>query len=104
MLGEASESLHAGLAADLLSANVDLVFTAGNAMRHLYESLPLRYRGDHAKTADQQRERLGANQVRSDDLMRRIDLHAIADEVQQGRRVDHITSHLGTLGGPTPSL
>jgi hypothetical protein len=66
--------------------------------RHLLSEVTLTH------LLEKQRERLGANQVRSDDLMRRVDLHAIADEVQQGRRVDHITSHLGTLGGPTPSL
>ena len=40
-----------------------------------------------------QRERLRADHVRRNDLMLRTDRHAVGDEVQQGRGIDHVTSH-----------
>ena len=39
-LGPASRALHAGLAAPLIDAGVDLVFTVGPEMRALFDALP----------------------------------------------------------------
>jgi UDP-N-acetylmuramoyl-tripeptide--D-alanyl-D-alanine ligase len=50
-LGDQSARLHADLAAPLTEAGVDLVFTAGDAMRALDVALPTRRRGAHAATA-----------------------------------------------------
>jgi len=52
MLGDASTVLHTELARDVVGAEVDLVFAAGEEMRHLYEALPPTSRGAHAQTAD----------------------------------------------------
>ena len=50
-LGADATRLHAELADPLRDANVDLVFTVGEAMRALYDALPARRRGAHATTA-----------------------------------------------------
>jgi UDP-N-acetylmuramoyl-tripeptide--D-alanyl-D-alanine ligase len=50
-LGRQAAADHAGLAADLAAAGVDLVFTAGPLMRHLCDALPESRRGGHAGTA-----------------------------------------------------
>lgn len=50
-LGTDAARLHAELADPLRDANVDLVFTVGEAMRALYDALPARRRGAHATTA-----------------------------------------------------
>lgn len=50
-LGERSRELHAALAADLVAAGVDLVFTAGPQMRVLHDQLPPALRGSHAAAA-----------------------------------------------------
>ena len=47
-LGGDGPALHAGLADDLIDANIDLLFAAGPLMRHLYDALPAAYRGDYA--------------------------------------------------------
>ncbi|HLM30665.1 MAG TPA: Mur ligase family protein [Solirubrobacterales bacterium] len=52
MLGDASTVLHTELARDVVGAEVDLVFAAGEEMRHLYEALPPTSRVAHAQTAD----------------------------------------------------
>ena len=44
-LGAAAEAHHRGLAAAVEAAGVDLVFTAGPMMRHLFEALPVSRRG-----------------------------------------------------------
>ncbi|MBI1250825.1 MAG: UDP-N-acetylmuramoyl-tripeptide--D-alanyl-D-alanine ligase [Alphaproteobacteria bacterium] len=51
-LGADELAYHAGLAAPIVSAGVDLVFCAGPRMRALYEALPAGLRGAHAETAD----------------------------------------------------
>jgi UDP-N-acetylmuramoyl-tripeptide--D-alanyl-D-alanine ligase len=51
-LGEASPSVHAGLAETLVERGIDLVFTAGALMRHLHDALPVDRRGGHAANAD----------------------------------------------------
>lgn len=50
-LGADAARLHAELADPLRDANIDLVFTVGEAMRALYDVLPARRRGAHATTA-----------------------------------------------------
>ena len=52
-LGKASAELHAGLAKPIVERGVDLVFTAGPLMRHLYDALPADRRGDHAPSAEE---------------------------------------------------
>jgi len=47
-LGPGSPDMHAGLAAPLIEAEVDLVFTCGPDMAHLHERLPEAQRGGHA--------------------------------------------------------
>ena len=46
-LGTESPAFHAGLAAILVDAGVDLVFTAGPDMAHLHDALPRRMQGAH---------------------------------------------------------
>ena len=51
-LGPGAPKLHAGLAAPLADADVDLVFTCGPDMARLHERLPDAQRGDHAADSD----------------------------------------------------
>ena len=51
-LGEAAVRWHAELAGDLEAAGIDLVFTAGPLMAHLYAALDPARRGGHAPAAD----------------------------------------------------
>ncbi len=48
-LGAGGPALHAGLAASLKLAAIDLVFTAGPLTKHLHDALPEKMRGAHAK-------------------------------------------------------
>jgi UDP-N-acetylmuramoyl-tripeptide--D-alanyl-D-alanine ligase len=50
-LGPDAPRLHAGLAAAVAAANVDLAFTAGPLMRHLHEALPADRRAGHGADA-----------------------------------------------------
>ncbi len=50
-LGDQSQALHAGLAAPIDAAGLDLVHAAGPEMRHLYDALPAARRGLWASTA-----------------------------------------------------
>jgi UDP-N-acetylmuramoyl-tripeptide--D-alanyl-D-alanine ligase len=50
-LGPDAPRLHAGLAAAIADAGVDLAFTAGPLMRHLHEALPATRRGGHGTDA-----------------------------------------------------
>ncbi|SFL01333.1 UDP-N-acetylmuramoylalanyl-D-glutamyl-2,6-diaminopimelate--D-alanyl-D-alanine ligase [Methylorubrum salsuginis] len=52
-LGEAGERLHRELADAVRANGIDLVFTAGPLMRHLFEALPMESRGVAALTADE---------------------------------------------------
>ncbi len=51
-LGEKSKSLHQGLAETLAENKIDLVFTAGLRMSHLFDAIPREMRGGHAMTAE----------------------------------------------------
>jgi UDP-N-acetylmuramoyl-tripeptide--D-alanyl-D-alanine ligase len=50
-LGDQSEALHAGLAAPINQAGLDIVHAAGSEMRHLYDALPPARRGVWAESA-----------------------------------------------------
>ncbi|HTX49647.1 MAG TPA: UDP-N-acetylmuramoyl-tripeptide--D-alanyl-D-alanine ligase [Caulobacteraceae bacterium] len=50
-LGPRSDAYHAGLAAEIEAAKVDLVFCAGPRMKSLWEALPPTRRGAYAETA-----------------------------------------------------
>jgi UDP-N-acetylmuramoyl-tripeptide--D-alanyl-D-alanine ligase len=50
-LGAQSSAMHAGLAAPIEQAGVDLVFCAGPMMRSLFDALPPTRRGGYAETA-----------------------------------------------------
>ncbi|MFC3227889.1 UDP-N-acetylmuramoylalanyl-D-glutamyl-2,6-diaminopimelate--D-alanyl-D-alanine ligase [Marinibaculum pumilum] len=47
-LGPAGPELHAGLADAVVEAGIDMVFTAGPLMRHLFDALPATVQGRHA--------------------------------------------------------
>ncbi len=51
-LGDDGPALHAGLADDLVDANIDLLFSAGPLMHHLYEAVPAARRGYHAADSE----------------------------------------------------
>ncbi len=51
-LGADADALHAGLSGPLQSWGIDLVFTAGPGMVHLWEALPPTLRGGHASDAN----------------------------------------------------
>jgi len=48
-LGAEAGALHAGLAAPVEAAGIDIAFTCGALMRRLHEALPARLRGAHAE-------------------------------------------------------
>jgi UDP-N-acetylmuramoyl-tripeptide--D-alanyl-D-alanine ligase len=50
-LGAEAPALHAELAAAIVAADIDAVFTAGPLMEHLHTALPRARRGGHAKDA-----------------------------------------------------
>jgi UDP-N-acetylmuramoyl-tripeptide--D-alanyl-D-alanine ligase len=52
-LGPDSEAQHADLAAPILAAGIDLVFTCGSRMRRLHDALPAAARGAHARTSEE---------------------------------------------------
>ena len=51
-LGDEGPALHAGLAGDLADANIDLLFSAGPLMRHLFDAVPATLRGHHAADSE----------------------------------------------------
>lgn len=51
-LGTASAALHGGLADDLSSWDIDLVFAAGPMMRHLFDALPAAMQGGAADNSE----------------------------------------------------
>ncbi|MEM6781459.1 MAG: Mur ligase family protein, partial [Pseudomonadota bacterium] len=52
-LGKDSPQMHADLALPLKAANVDLVYTCGQNMKKLHESLPANQRGEYRETSDE---------------------------------------------------
>ena len=67
-LGAAAPDLHRGLAEAIEAARIDLVFTAGPLMRHLFEALPVSRRGAVTDTAADLLEPLARN-LRSGDVV-----------------------------------
>jgi UDP-N-acetylmuramoyl-tripeptide--D-alanyl-D-alanine ligase len=67
-LGPHSARLHANLAEAIAAANVDLVFLAGDEMKHLWEALPASRRGGWAADADAIAQEV-ARSVRPNDLV-----------------------------------
>ena len=51
-LGPQSAQLHAGLSGAILEHDIDLVYAAGEMMRHLFQTLPAERRGAYAEDAD----------------------------------------------------
>ncbi len=51
-LGPETQAFHAGLAAPLEAASIDLVFCAGPLMKSLWDALPATRRGGYAETAE----------------------------------------------------
>lgn len=60
--------LHTMLVSTLYKSDVDLVFTTGPLMKHLYEALPLEKRGGHAATSTELAEQV-VTAVRSGDIV-----------------------------------
>ena len=50
-LGAQENAYHAGVAEDVIRANIDLVFCAGPRMKHLWDALPHVQRGAYATTS-----------------------------------------------------
>lgn len=67
-LGPQSNQLHAGLAAPLIEAGVDAVFTCGTMMRALHDALPEALRAGYAPSAGEGLEMV-KSQIRSGDIV-----------------------------------
>lgn len=67
-LGPEAQAFHAGLAASLEAASIDLVFCAGPLMKSLWDALPPTRRGGYAETAADLAPRL-AEVVKAGDLV-----------------------------------
>ena len=67
-LGDEAQRLHAELARPLIDAGIDLAFTAGAQMRALYDALPKRMRGGHAKSATEMAEMI-SRRLRPGDIV-----------------------------------
>jgi UDP-N-acetylmuramoyl-tripeptide--D-alanyl-D-alanine ligase len=52
-LGADSEAEHEALAAPILAAGIDLVFTCGPRMRRLHDALPAAVRGGHGASSEE---------------------------------------------------
>jgi UDP-N-acetylmuramoyl-tripeptide--D-alanyl-D-alanine ligase len=68
-LGPTSLELHAGLASDLVEAQVDAVFLAGPHMRALHDALPAALRGGYAETAAELEASVADSVERGDVIM-----------------------------------
>ncbi|MBB6249841.1 UDP-N-acetylmuramoylalanyl-D-glutamyl-2,6-diaminopimelate--D-alanyl-D-alanine ligase [Nitrospirillum iridis] len=93
-LGADSPKLHAGLADALIAAQVDLVFTCGPNMRHLFDQLPAARRGAHAATSADLAP-LVAGSVRAGDV--------IMIKGSAGSRMAKVVDALQALSHPSPS-
>ncbi|MFA4994071.1 MAG: UDP-N-acetylmuramoyl-tripeptide--D-alanyl-D-alanine ligase [Bdellovibrionales bacterium] len=67
-LGETAPDLHIGLAPDIVTAGVSLVFCCGDMMRYLYDALPDALRGAYALDSEELAP-LVARVVRADDVV-----------------------------------
>lgn len=89
-LGADSDARHAALSEPLIEAGVDLVFTAGPRMAHLWEALPKSMRGGHGADSEQLSPMVTAA-VRPDDL--------VMVKGSAGSRMGVIVAALIGLGG-----
>ena len=88
-LGKTSRSLHAGLAAAVEQADIDLVFTCGSEMAALHEALPEARRGSHAADSIKLAEIL-ADRVHPGDI--------VMVKGSLGSRMAHVVEALKALG------
>lgn len=68
-LGESAPQLHASLAKNIVENHIDLVFTAGELMRHLHEAIPANQQGEHYKNAEEAGQKLQAHLQTGDILL-----------------------------------
>ncbi|CCQ72808.1 UDP-N-acetylmuramoylalanyl-D-glutamyl-2,6-diaminopimelate--D-alanyl-D-alanine ligase [Magnetospira sp. QH-2] len=92
-LGTSSESLHRDLSGPIAEAKVDLVFTAGPEMEHLWQALPPAKRGGHAATAKDLVPLVQAA-VRAGDL--------VMIKGSRGSRTDLVVTALCNMDGGAP--
>lgn len=67
-LGVHSDGLHKDLAAPLMAAGIDLLFTCGPQMKHLFDAVPKARRGVHTATSEELKKSL-LHSVRADDVV-----------------------------------
>ena len=91
-LGDDATRLHTELAQPLIDAEVNLVFTAGPGMRHLYDSLPKRMRGGHAASAAALAD-IAVRRLRPGDI--------VSVKGSHGSRMGEVVKRL-LLGEPAP--
>lgn len=90
-LGPEAEAFHAGLAAPLQGASIDLVFCAGPLMKSLWDALPPTRRGGYAETAAALAPQL-VQAVEAGDV--------VMVKGSNGSRAGQIAQALLTLGAP----
>ena len=94
-LGDRAVEMHAGLAAPLEAAGIDLVFTCGDSMAALHESLPEKLRGAHCATSKELAPAVTAAVRPGDSLLVKGSL---------GSRMAVIVEALIDLGSDTPPM
>ncbi|WP_293899123.1 UDP-N-acetylmuramoyl-tripeptide--D-alanyl-D-alanine ligase [Phenylobacterium sp.] len=91
-LGPDEAAFHAGLAAPLEAASIDLVFCAGPAMKSLWDALPPTRRGGYAQTAEALAPKL-AQAIEAGDV--------VMVKGSNGSKAGLVARALSTLGDPT---
>ncbi|MEQ8735165.1 MAG: UDP-N-acetylmuramoylalanyl-D-glutamyl-2,6-diaminopimelate--D-alanyl-D-alanine ligase [Rhodospirillaceae bacterium] len=95
-LGVKTPELHADLATPIIAAGIDSVFTAGPAMKHLYDALPKHQASGHAKTSAEIAP-LVVSAVQSGDV--------IAVKGSLGSKMSVVVNALKDLGqAPAPTM
>ncbi|MCC2663170.1 MAG: UDP-N-acetylmuramoyl-L-alanyl-D-glutamate--2,6-diaminopimelate ligase, partial [Geminicoccaceae bacterium] len=93
-LGEHAPALHAALAEPVAACGADLVFTVGQAMRHLHDALPPGRRGRHVAGAAELLPLLAAELRPGDTLLVKGSLG-----IGMGRLVDALLADPAPVGG-----
>lgn len=96
-LGAAGETHHRDLAAAVETAGVDLVFTAGPLMRHLFEALPLSRRGTCAATSGELLDPILATLRAGDAVMVKG-----SNSIRMGRIVEALKARYANPGQADP--
>ncbi|MDZ4374098.1 MAG: UDP-N-acetylmuramoyl-tripeptide--D-alanyl-D-alanine ligase [Phenylobacterium sp.] len=91
-LGPEAQAFHAGLAAPIETATIDLVFCAGPLMKSLWDALPPTRRGGYAETADGLAPQL-TDAVQAGDV--------VMVKGSNGSRAGQIAQALLALGSPS---